>query len=249
MTTDYLFGINAIHETLIAAPRSVREIFVSENSNHSRLQALVDEARRQGLPVGYRTARELDRLSQGQKHQGVVAIVEAYAYPAFENLLQRIADAELSEWILILDGIVDPRNFGALLRTAEAAGVRHIVIPKDRSVDVTPMVVKASAGAAHHLSIYKVTNLRRSLQALKQAGYWIVGLAVAAKESLYDREYPHKLAIVLGSEATGVRPINLRECDFLVSIPMLGKVASLNVGVAGAIFLFELVRQQRLPRS
>ncbi|MGZ8519757.1 MAG: 23S rRNA (guanosine(2251)-2'-O)-methyltransferase RlmB [Candidatus Binatia bacterium] len=249
MTTDYLFGINAIHETLIAAPRSVREIFVSENSNHSRLQALVDEARRQGLPVGYRTARELDRLSQGQKHQGVVAIVEAYAYPAFENLLQRIADADLSEWILILDGIVDPRNFGALLRTAEAAGVRHIVIPKDRSVDVTPMVVKASAGAAHHLSIYKVTNLRRSLQALKQAGYWIVGLAVAAKESLYDREYPHKLAIVLGSEATGVRPINLRECDFLVSIPMLGKVASLNVGVAGAIFLFELVRQQRLPRS
>ncbi|MGZ8441878.1 MAG: 23S rRNA (guanosine(2251)-2'-O)-methyltransferase RlmB [Candidatus Binatia bacterium] len=249
MTTDYLFGINAIHETLIAAPRSVREIFVSENSNHSRLQALVDEARRQGLPVGYRTARELDRLSQGQKHQGVVAIVEAYAYPAFENLLQRIADAELSEWILILDGIVDPRNFGALLRTAEAAGVRHIVIPKDRSVDVTPMVVKASAGAAHHLSIYKVTNLRRSLQALKQAGYWVVGLAVAAKESLYDREYPHKLAIVLGSEATGVRPINLRECDFLVSIPMLGEVASLNVGVAGAIFLFELVRQQRLPRS
>jgi len=248
MTTDYLFGINAIHETLIAAPRSVREIFVSENSHHGRLQALVDQARRQGLSVVYRAPQELARLSQGQRHQGVVAIVEAYAYPAFEKLLQRIADAELSEWILILDGIVDPRNFGALLRTADAAGVRHIVIPKDRSVDVTPLVVKASAGAAHHLNIYKVTNLRRSLQALKQAGYWIVGLAVSAKESLYDRDYPHKLAIVLGSEATGVRPINLRECDFLVSIPMLGKVASLNVGVAGAIFLFELVRQQRLPR-
>ena len=249
MTTDYLFGINAIHETLIAAPRSVREIFVSENSNHGRLQALVNEARRQGLPVGYRALRELDRLSQGQRHQGVVAIVEAYAYPAFEKLLQRIADAELSGWILILDGIVDPRNFGALLRTAEAAGVQHIVIPKDRSVEVTPLVVKASAGAAHHLSIYKVTNLRRSLQALKQAGYWTVGLAVGAKENFYDRDYPDKLAIVLGSEATGVRPINLRECDFLVSIPMFGKVASLNVGVAGAIFLFELVRQQRLPRS
>ena len=150
---------------------------------------------------------------------------------------------------MILDGIVDPRNFGALLRTAEAAGVQHIVIPKDRSVEVTPLVVKASAGAAHHLSIYKVTNLRRSLQALKQAGYWTVGLAVGAKENFYDRDYPDKLAIVLGSEATGVRPINLRECDFLVSIPMFGKVASLNVGVAGAIFLFELVRQQRLPRS
>jgi 23S rRNA (guanosine2251-2'-O)-methyltransferase len=248
MTPDNLCGTNAIHERLISAPRSVREIYDTENSTHGRLQALVLEARRRGVSVGYRAARELDRLSQGQRHQGVVAIVEAYAYPAFEKLLQRIADAELSEWILIVDGIVDPRNFGALLRTAEAAGVRHIVIPKDRSVDVTPLVVKASAGAAHHLSIYKVTNLRRSLQELKQAGYWTVGLAVGAKESLYHRDYPDKLAIVLGSEATGVRPINLRECDFLVSIPMLGKIASLNVGVAGAIFLFELVRQQRLPR-
>ena len=248
MATDYLFGINAIHETLIAAPQSVREILVRENSNHGRLQALVLEARRRGLPVGFRTARELDQLSQGQRHQGVVAIVESYAYPEFEKLLQRIGDANLSEWILILDGIVDPRNFGALLRTAEAAGVRHVVIPKDRSVEVTPLVVKASAGAAHYLSIYKVTNLRRALQDLKQAGYWIVGLAVDAKESLYQRTYPEKLAIVLGSEASGVRPINLRECDFHVSIPMLGKVASVNVGVAGAVFLFELVRQQRQSR-
>lgn len=248
MATDYLFGINTIHEMFIAAPKSVREIIVSDNANHGRLQALVVEARRLGLPVSFRSARELDRLAQGERHQGVVAAVDAYAYPGFEKLLQRIADAEIAEWILILDGIVDPRNFGALLRTAEAAGVRHIVIPKDRSVEVTPLVVKASAGATHHLNIYKVTNLRRTMQELKQAGYWTVGLMVGAKECLYDRVYPEKLAIVLGSEATGVRPINLRECDFLVSIPMLGNVASLNVGVAGAICLYEMVRQQRLVR-
>ena len=248
MATDYLFGINTIHEMFIAAPKSVREIIVSDNANHGRLQALVVEARRLGLPVSFRSARELDRLAQGERHQGVVAAVDAYAYPGFEKLLQRIADAEIAEWILILDGIVDPRNFGALLRTAEAAGVRHIVIPKDRSVEVTPLVVKASVGATHHLNIYKVTNLRRALQELKQAGYWTVGLAVGAKECLYDRVYPEKLAIVLGSEAIGVRPINLRECDFLVSIPMLGNVASLNVGVAGAICLYEMVRQQRLVR-
>ena len=246
MATDYLFGINTIHEMFIAAPKSVREIIVSDNANHGRLQALVVEARRLGLPVSFRSARELDRLAQGERHQGVVAAVDAYAYPGFEKLLQRIADAEIAEWILILDGIVDPRNFGALLRTAEAAGVRHIVIPKDRSVEVTPLVVKASAGATHHLNIYKVTNLRRTMQELKQAGYWTVGLVVGAKECLYDRVYPEKLAIVLGSEATGVRPINLRECDFLVSIPMLGNVASLNVGVAGAICLYEMVRQRRL---
>jgi len=246
MATDYLFGINAVQETVIAAPKSVREIIVSDNADHGRLQALVVEARRLGLLVSFRAVRELDRLAQGQRHQGVVAVVEAYAYPTFEMLLQRIANPEIIEWILILDGIVDPRNFGALLRTAEAAGVRHVVIPKDRSVEVTPLVVKASAGAAHHLNIYKVTNLRRALQELKQAGYWTVALAVAAKECLYDRVYPEKLAVVLGSEARGIRPINLRECDFLVSIPMLGKVASLNVGVAGAICLFEMVRQQRL---
>jgi len=248
MATDYLYGINAIHETVIASPQSVREIIVGENANHGRLHALIVEARSLGLPISSRSARELDRLAQGQRHQGVVAVVEAYSYPAFEKLLHLIAKPNVKEWILILDGIVDPRNFGALLRTAEAAGITHVVIPKDRSVEVTPLVVKASAGAAHYLNIYKVTNLRRALQDLKLAGYWTVGLAVGAKECLYDRAYPDKLAIVLGSEATGVRPINLRECDFLVSIPMLGKVLSLNVGVAGAICLFEMVRQQRLLR-
>ncbi len=247
MATDFIFGINAIHEMLIASPKRVREVFVCGDANRGRLQALVVEARRLGLPVGYRPARELDRLAQGQRHQGVVAAVDTYSYPDFESLLQQIADTEVVGTILILDGIVDPGNFGALLRTAETAGVRHIVIPKDRSVDVNPSVVKASAGAAHHLNIYKVTNLRRALQQLKHLGYWTVGLAAGAPECLYDRIYPEKLVIVLGSEATGVRPINQRECDFLVSIPMLGKVASLNVGAAGAICLFELVRQRRRP--
>jgi 23S rRNA (guanosine2251-2'-O)-methyltransferase len=146
---------------------------------------------------------------------------------------------------LILDGLTDPRNFGALLRTAEAVGVRHIVIPKDRSVAVTPIVVKASAGAAHHVKIVKVTNLRRTIGILKEYGYWIVGLDAQSRESVYDRQYPSKLALVLGSEGRGVRPVNLRECDFLVSIPMLGKVGSLNVAVAGAVFLYELLRQMR----
>lgn len=246
MANDYLFGINAVNETLIAATQSVREILISDQAPHGRLQALADDARRSGVAVSFRSARELDRLAQGQRHQGVVAIVDSYVYLEFDNLLHQLASGTSSDAILVLDGIVDPRNFGALLRTAEAAGVKHVVIPKDRSVDVTPLVVKASAGAAYHLSIYKVTNLRRSLQDLKRLGYWTVGLAVDAKETLYDRVFPEKLVILLGSEATGLRPINLRECDFIVSIPMLGKVESLNVGVAGGVFLFEVVRQRRL---
>lgn len=243
---DYLFGINAIIETLAAAPQSVREIVIADNSDRERLRSVIAEARRHQVPVSFRAPRDLDRLCQGERHQGVVAQVEPYRYPPFEELLRQVAEAASAEPILVLDGIVDPRNFGALLRSAEAAGVKHVVLPKDRSVEVTPLVVKASAGAAFHLNIYKVTNLRRALQELKQAGYWTVGLAVDAPGNLYQHNYPPKLAIVLGSEATGVRPINLRECDFLVSIPMLGKIESLNVGVAGAVFLFELARQRRL---
>ena len=120
-----------------------------------------------------------------------------------------------------------------------------MIIPKDRSVDVTPVVVKASAGATHHLRIAKVTNLRRAITSLKEVGYWIVGLDAQSAETIYDRSYPSKLAVVLGSEGKGIRPVILGECDFTVSIPMLGKVASLNVAVAGAVFFYEILRQNR----
>ena len=146
---------------------------------------------------------------------------------------------------MILDGITDPRNFGALLRTADGAGVRYVVIPKDRSVEATAVAVKASAGAAYHVKIAKVTNLRRAIMDLKKLDYWIVGLDAGSRELIYDRSYPSRLGIVLGSEGKGVRPVILRECDFLVSIPMLGKIASLNVSVAGAVLLYELVRQRQ----
>jgi 23S rRNA (guanosine2251-2'-O)-methyltransferase len=131
------------------------------------------------------------------------------------------------------------------LRSAEGAGVHHVVIPKDRSVSVTPVVVKTSAGASNYLKIYRVSNLSRAVQALKEAGCWIAGLDAGAPECIYDRLYPEKLAIILGSEGRGLRPLIRRECDFLASIPMLGQVASLNVAVAGGIFLYELVRQRR----
>jgi 23S rRNA (guanosine2251-2'-O)-methyltransferase len=174
----------------------------------------------------------------------VIARVTLYAYLEFAQLLQNVSTPAAC-WILFLDGLTDPHNFGALLRTAEAVGVRHVVIPKDRSVDVTPTVVKASAGAVYHLEIYKVANLRRAIAALKKHGFWIVGLADKAAETIYDRVYADRLGIVLGSEGGGIRPIVLRECDYVVSIPMRGQVSSLNVGVAGGVFLYELVRQQR----
>ena len=166
-------------------------------------------------------------------------------YLPFEELLQKISATTDLEWILILDGLTDPRNFGALLRSAAAVGIRYVVIPKDRSVEITPVAVKASAGAAYHVSITKVTNLRRAISQLKERDYWVVGLDSGSPASIYEKSYPPRLAIVVGSEGKGMRSLILRECDFLVSIPMLGKVESLNVGAAAAVFFYELLRQSR----
>jgi 23S rRNA (guanosine2251-2'-O)-methyltransferase len=241
----FLFGINPVLEKLKASPHDVSEIFIAKGSSASALRGVDAQAKRLGIRVKYVIPDLLDRLSDGQRHQGVVAEVMAYSYSAFADLLQAIPSNSGSFWILILDGLTDPRNFGALLRTAESVGIHHVVIPKDRAVAVTPTVVKASAGAAHYLNIYRTTNLRRAILDLKEIGFWIVGLDIKAPESIYDRGYPNRLGIVLGSEGGGIRPLILAECDYLAAVPMQGKIASLNVAVAGAVFLYELLRQAR----
>jgi 23S rRNA (guanosine2251-2'-O)-methyltransferase len=241
----FLFGINPVAEKLKASPHEVLEILIAKGSSASALRGLDAQARRLGIRVKYVIADLLDRLSEGQRHQGVVAEVTAYSYSTFADLLQAIPSNSESIWILILDGLTDPRNFGALLRTAESVGIHHIVIPKDRAVAVTPTVVKASAGAAHYLKIHRTTNLRRAIVDLKKIGFWIIGLDTNAPESIYSRTYPNRLGIVLGSEGAGIRPLILRECDYIASIPMEGKITSLNVTVAGAVFLYELLRQAR----
>jgi 23S rRNA (guanosine2251-2'-O)-methyltransferase len=242
---DLIFGINPVFESLKASSQAVLEILLSTGSSGASLNRLRDEARRCGVRLVPVERRTLDRMAGGQRHQGVVARVQPYPYFPFADLIKRIAVPASSERILILDGLTDPRNFGALLRTADAAGVPNIIIPKDRSVDVTPVAAKASAGAAQHVQIVKVPNLRRAILDLKERDYWIAGLDARATTSIYETTFPERLAILIGSEGSGVRPINLRECDFAVSIPMLGRVSSLNVSVAGAVLLYELVRQRR----
>jgi 23S rRNA (guanosine2251-2'-O)-methyltransferase len=243
--SKFLFGINPVVEKLKASPHEVAEILIAKGSSASAILGLDAQAKRLRIRVKYVMPDLLDRLSEGQRHQGVIAEVMAYSYSAFADLLQAIPSNLESIWILMLDGLTDPRNFGALLRTAESVGIHHIVIPKDRAVAVTPTVVKASAGAAHYLKIYRTTNLRRAILDLKKIGFWIVGLDTKASESIYNRTYPNRLGIVLGNEGAGIRPLILTECDYIVSIPMEGKIASLNVAVAGAVFLYELLRQAR----
>src|SRR5689334_5243072 len=243
--TEIVFGINSVQEKLRASTKDVLEILLAEASDRAALRLIERTAIGHGLRVSRVPAHLLDRLSSGQRHQGVIAKIAGFHYLSLDEFLQRISTGVSSEWILILDGVTDPRNFGALLRTAEAVGIEHIIIPKHRSVEVNPLVVKASSGAAFYLNIVKVTNMRTTLSELKKRGFWVVGLDATATQTIYENSYPERLAIVLGSEGKGIRQINLRECDFVVSIPMLGKVASLNVAVAGAIFLYEVLRQRQ----
>ncbi|HEV8344092.1 MAG TPA: 23S rRNA (guanosine(2251)-2'-O)-methyltransferase RlmB [Candidatus Binatia bacterium] len=244
---QFIFGVNPVLEKLKASPQEVLEVLMFPGRSRAALRLIEDRAKAQGLRVRYLKSQQLDRIAEGSRHQGVIAKVESYSYAFFDALLQALPPSTGHDWILCLDGLNDPRNFGALLRCAEGAGIRHVIIPKDRSVEVTPAVMKTSAGAAHYVKIYRVSNLRRAILALKEKGYWAVGLDAKARDSLYEKLYPEKLVIVLGSEGRGIRPLVLQECDFLVSIPMRGKIASLNVAAAGSIFFYELLRQKERP--
>jgi 23S rRNA (guanosine2251-2'-O)-methyltransferase len=243
MDDDLLIGINPIIEKLKTSPEEISLILLARGNLRPILKLIQSDAQRLKIKINYLEAKELDHLAQGGSHQGVLARVRAYPYASFSQLDEIIASELSPDRILILDGITDPRNFGAILRTAEAVGVRHIIIPKDRSVGITSVVYKASAGAISHLQVYRVTNLRRAISSLKAKGFWIVGLDADAKRDYASQQYPKKLGIVLGSEGRGIRPLISNQCDYLVRIPMKGKISSLNVSVAGAVLLYEVLRQ------
>jgi 23S rRNA (guanosine2251-2'-O)-methyltransferase len=243
MDDDLLIGINPIIEKLKTSPEEISLILLARGNLRPILKLIQSDAQRLKITINYLDAKELDHLAQGGSHQGVLARVRAYPYASFSQLDEIIASELSPDRILILDGITDPRNFGAILRTGEAVGVRHIIIPKDRSVGITSVVYKASAGAISHLRVYRVTNLRRAISSLKAKGFWIVGLDADAKQDYASQQYPKKLGIVLGSEGRGIRPLISNQCDYLVRIPMKGKISSLNVSVAGAVLLYEVLRQ------
>jgi 23S rRNA (guanosine2251-2'-O)-methyltransferase len=242
---NFLFGVNPVLEQLRGAPHAIREILIADSAQRAQTALIAKEAKQRGIRLTTVHPRALDRFAAGNRHQGVVARVEPHPYLSLGDMLKNLGPPATAQTILILDGLTDPRNFGALLRTADGAGVRYVMIGKDRSAPVTPVVAKAAAGATSHIDVVRVTNLRRALVALKENGYWVVGLDARAPETIFDHSYPPRLAVVLGSEGAGLRPLTMRECDLRVSVPMLGQVASLNVSVAGAVFLYEIVRQRR----
>jgi 23S rRNA (guanosine2251-2'-O)-methyltransferase len=239
-----IFGINPVREKLRTAPREIHEILLASNSSHPVLRSLVLQARQRGIKVRILESAVLSRVSGTLKHQGIVAEVDEYLYYPFDELLRDISLAQDTSSLLALDGITDPRNLGAVLRTAEGAGLKHVVIPTDRAAGLGALVAKSSAGADNYLKISRVTNLRRALITFKEHGFWVVGLDSNAGQPMYELAYPEKLVVVLGSEGTGMRPLIKRECDLIVTVPMLGDIGSLNVSVAAGIFLYELVRRK-----
>ncbi|MGO9087959.1 MAG: 23S rRNA (guanosine(2251)-2'-O)-methyltransferase RlmB [Candidatus Sulfotelmatobacter sp.] len=239
----YIYGINAVTEALKARGRAFEWVGMAKERHDIRLQRLIEDCRRLSVPVRFVERIELDRMAGNAAHQGVVAVTSAKQYSDLDD----VVGAKRGQYslVVVLDGVEDPHNLGAILRTADAAGADGVVIPERRAASVTGTVTKASAGASEHLPIAKVTNIARTVEELKDRNIWTVGLDEHSQQTYDALDYNMDCALVLGAEGKGLHDLVKKKCDFLVSIPMLGKVASLNVSVAAAVVLYEIVRQRR----
>jgi len=240
---NFIYGLNAVAEALKARGRAFEWVGVAKERHDLRLQRVIEECRKIGVPVRFVQRTELDRMAGSGAHQGVVAVTASKQYRDLDD----VVEARRGEYalIVVLDGVEDPHNLGAILRTADAAGADGVVIPERRAAGVTGAVAKASAGASEHLPVARVTNIARTVEELKQRHIWVAGLDEWGRQTYDALDYNMDCAIVLGAEGKGVHDLVKKKCDFLVSIPMLGKVPSLNVSVAAGIVLYEIVRQRR----
>ena len=246
MKEDILYGINPVREAL-RGNRKAFELFVQTGGTDQRIAKLAALAEEKGIAVRRRERADLERLAGNPHHQGVVLKVAPFVYAELEDFLSNHTESDAGLFVLVLDGIQDPQNLGALIRSAACAGVQGVIIPKDRACGMTPVVEKASAGAVETVPVIQVTNLVQTLERLKQAGCWTYGLAGEANKDIYQADYRGNLALVVGSEGEGIRPLVRKHCDLLLAIPHYGGISSLNASVAGGIVLFEAARQRCKP--
>jgi 23S rRNA (guanosine2251-2'-O)-methyltransferase len=245
-----LTGIHAVREALEAG-RAFDRIVIAKGRQDSRVEEIVQAARERNISVRFEDRGQLDRLADSKDHQGIVALVAVRAAGTLDEILAAAnADAGHGEkgLIVLLDGVEDPHNLGAVIRTALAAGAHGVVIPERRAAGLTDTVARASAGALAHLAVAKVTNLVRTMEELKEAGYWLVGLDERGDKNYTDVDYTSPTGIVLGGEGKGLHELTRKRCDFVVSLPTTGPVKSLNVSVAAGVVLFEALRQRRGKR-
>ncbi len=240
--TDIIVGRNAILEAL-RSDAQIDSLMVSKGERQGSIAKIVAICREKGIPVKEVSPEKLTFLAQGESHQGVAALIAAVTYAEIEDILAAAAAQGDSPFIIIADGIEDPHNLGALIRTAESAGAHGMIIPKRRSASVTTAVYKASAGACAHLPVARVANIAQALDELKQNGVWIYGADIGGN-NWSEQDYGCGVGLVIGSEGEGLSRLVKEKCDFIVSLPMYGKVSSLNASVAGGILMYEIARQK-----
>lgn len=240
--SEWIIGKNPVLEAL-RAERDINKIWIAEGSNKGQMQQVIQLAKQSGVIVQYVPKQKIDQTVSGN-HQGVAASVAAYQYAEVDDLFNAAAAKNEDPFFLILDEIEDPHNLGSILRTADAAGVHGVIIPKRRAVGLTAAVAKASTGAIEHVPVARVTNLARTMDELKDKGIWIVGTDAKGKQDFRQMDGKMPLAIVIGSEGKGIGRLISEKCDFLVRLPMVGNVTSLNASVAASLLMYEVYRKR-----
>ena len=240
---DQVEGRNSVLE-LLESGKDINKIFIQIGEKHGSINKIISKAKENRIVIVQAEKSKLDKMSQTNNHQGVIAIVPPFEYSSVEDIVEEAKKRNEQPFILILDGIEDPHNLGSIIRTAETAGVHGVIIPKRRAVSVNSTVNKASAGAVEHMKIARVTNISDAIEELKKAGLWVCGTAVDTNKYYYNQDLTGALAIVIGNEGKGIGEKVKKNCDFLVKIPMKGKVQSLNASVSTGIVVYEAVKQR-----
>ena len=241
---EFVCGINAVAELIQRQPGRIQVLYLLEKNNSRRLQGLIERAQSAGISIKTVPALALDRLAVGVRHQGVAAQVTPFVFTPFKELLETVLQNAATPVLVALDGVTDPRNLGAIIRTAAAAGVAGLLLPERRSATITATVAKTAAGALESMPISKIVNLSDTLRHCQERGFWVYGAAAAGGENLYQVEWPEAIVLVLGSEDKGLRTKVTKHCDHLLTIPLASSSESLNVGIAAAVILFEINRSR-----
>lgn len=241
---DKLAGVNSIMEALNGR-RKIHKIFVQEGRGGKRIEELLKQAEKRGIYWQYVDRQRLDQMYTQANHQGIVAQVDSFAYSSIEEIMEKAALSGREPFILILDGIEDPQNMGSIMRTAECAGVHGIIVPRHHSSEITPAVVRASAGAVEHMLVARETNLVNTIKALKKNGLWIVAADMDGEQDYFRCQIPSPTVLVVGGEGQGVRRLVKENCDMVLKIPMMGSIQSLNASVAAGLIIYEVLRQRQ----
>ncbi len=240
-----IYGIHPVLETLRSGGEGIETIILVRGKKGDAFREIVKLADQKKIRIKYEDRSTVDRLAMGKRHQGVVCVCEQFSYTPFHDIVLRTKGAESGGVILILDSVTDPQNLGSLIRSAHCFGVQGVVIPKDRAAPVSPAAMKASAGSAGYTAVAQVANIASTIDSLKEEGFWIYGADASKGRDARQFDFSGPVGLVLGSEGAGLPPLDKQKCDFLISIPMVGKIDSLNVSVAGGVLLYEIMRNRR----